>query len=175
MLDIIYISKSKIKILAIVVKDVGWATDQVLYKYISAAYVYTIFNVSDESPKLKHDGPGLLSTAIADRDSRGSLFTVTFGANHHMDRFFLFNYFMLYLFYNFIICAAYEVKINVYVNYLIVQSLYRKYIVFGKLVQGLEVLKKIENAGDEDRPAVTVKIVNSGEIHDSENHSSGIP
>jgi len=40
----------------------------------------------------------------------------------------------------------------------------RKNIVFGKLVHGYEVLKKIEDAGDEEgRPAVTVKIVNSGE------------
>lgn len=40
----------------------------------------------------------------------------------------------------------------------------RKNIVFGKLVHGYEVLKKIEDAGDEEgRPTVTVKIVNSGE------------
>ena len=37
---------------------------------------------------------------------------------------------------------------------------------FGKLVHGNEVLKKIENTGDEDgRPSVTVKIVNCGELH----------
>ncbi|KAL6552749.1 hypothetical protein OROHE_008113 [Orobanche hederae] len=63
----------------------------------------------DESPKLKHDGPGLLSMAIGDRDERGSLFNVTFKANHHLDR---------------------------------------KCVVFGKLVDGFEVLKKIENAGE---------------------------
>ncbi|KAL6586312.1 hypothetical protein OROMI_001300 [Orobanche minor] len=80
-----------------------------------------------ESPKLKHDGPGFLSMAIGDRDERGSLFTVTFKANHHLDR---------------------------------------KCVVFGKLVDGFEVLKKIENAGDENgRPAVTVKIINSGELN----------
>lgn len=34
---------------------------------------------------------------------------------------------------------------------------------FGKLVHGHDVLKKIENVGDEDgRPSVTVKIVNCG-------------
>lgn len=42
-------------------------------------------------------------------------------------------------------------------------------------MQGHEVLKKIENVGDEEgRPAVTVKIVNSGEFHESENQSSGM-
>lgn len=34
-------------------------------------------------------------------------------------------------------------------------------------MEGHDVLKKIENAGDDDgKPAVTVKIVNSGELHD---------
>ena len=47
----------------------------------------------------------------------------------------------------------------------------RKYIVFGKLVQGNEVLKKIENVGDEEgRPSVTVKIINCGEFPEGENH-----
>ncbi|KAL6545410.1 hypothetical protein OROGR_009284 [Orobanche gracilis] len=84
----------------------------------------------DESPKLKHDGPGLLSMTIGDWDERGSIFTVTFKANHHLDR---------------------------------------RCVVFGKLVNGFEVLKKIENAGDENgRPAVTVKIINSGELNGDE-------
>ncbi|KAK4401132.1 Peptidyl-prolyl cis-trans isomerase CYP95 [Sesamum angolense] len=39
----------------------------------------------DESPKLKHDGAGLLSMAIADREERGSLFNITFKADHHLD------------------------------------------------------------------------------------------
>nr|GLL16752.1 peptidyl-prolyl cis-trans isomerase CYP95 isoform X1 [Ipomoea trifida] len=82
----------------------------------------------DESPKLKHDSPGLLSMAIADRDIRGSLFMITFNALHHLDR---------------------------------------KSVVFGKLVHGHEVLKKIENVGNEvGKPDVTVKIVNSGELHE---------
>ncbi|KAL3498295.1 hypothetical protein ACH5RR_041027 [Cinchona calisaya] len=80
----------------------------------------------DESPKLKHDGPGILSMAIADRDERGSLFILTFKAAHHLDR---------------------------------------KCVVFGKLVHGYEVLKKIDNVGDEDgRPSVMVKIINCGEL-----------
>lgn len=35
---------------------------------------------------MKHDGPGLLSMSIADRDTLGSQFIVTFKANHHLDR-----------------------------------------------------------------------------------------
>lgn len=43
----------------------------------------------------------------------------------------------------------------------------RKNYVFGKLVKGHELLKKMENVGDEEgKPTVTVKIVNSGELHD---------
>ncbi|KAK9068352.1 hypothetical protein SSX86_012463 [Deinandra increscens subsp. villosa] len=88
----------------------------------------------DESSKLKHDAPGLLTMAIADRDSRGSLFNLTFAANRHLDR---------------------------------------KYIIFGKLVQGVDVLKKIENVGDGDgRPTVTVKIIYCGELSEGENQSS---
>ena len=37
-------------------------------------------------------------------------------------------------------------------------------MVFGKLAQGLNILKKIEDVGDEDgHPTVTVKIINCGE------------
>ncbi|KAJ6361385.1 hypothetical protein OIU78_001926 [Salix suchowensis] len=80
----------------------------------------------DESPKLKHDEPGLLSMSIADRDALGSQFIITFRANHHLDR---------------------------------------KYVVFGKVVQGNRVLKNIEDAGDEEgRPTVTVKIISCGEF-----------
>ncbi|KAH1212847.1 Peptidyl-prolyl cis-trans isomerase CYP95 [Glycine max] len=79
----------------------------------------------DESPRLKHDGPGLLSMAVADRDMLGSHFTLTFKADPHLDR---------------------------------------KHVVFGKLVQGHDVLKKIEEVGDEEGlPSVTVKIINCGE------------
>ncbi|KAI5393830.1 peptidyl-prolyl cis-trans isomerase CYP95 isoform X2 [Lathyrus oleraceus] len=79
----------------------------------------------DESPKLKHDSLGLLSMAIADRDTLGSHFIITLKADHHLDR---------------------------------------KHVAFGKLVQGYDVLKKIEDVGDEEGlPSVTVKIVNSGE------------
>ena len=43
-------------------------------------------------------------------------------------------------------------------------------MVFGKLVQGDEVLKNIEDAGDEEgRPTVTVKIVNCGEFIEGKN------
>lgn len=42
---------------------------------------------SDESSKLKHNGPGLLSMPVAVRDSLGSQFIITFAANHSLDRF----------------------------------------------------------------------------------------
>lgn len=47
----------------------------------------------------------------------------------------------------------------------------RKHVVFGKLVQGHNVLKKIEEVGDEEgHPTVTVKIINCGEYSDGENY-----
>lgn len=50
-------------------------------------------------------------------------------------------------------------------------SLFRKHIVFGKLVQGHEVLKKIENAGDEDgNPTVLVKVINCGEHNEGNDY-----
>ncbi|KAG2249868.1 hypothetical protein Bca52824_089496 [Brassica carinata] len=79
----------------------------------------------DESPKLRHDEPGLLSMPVAERDKLGSHFQITFRPNHQLDR---------------------------------------KNVVFGKLIQGKEVLKKIERVGDEEgKPTVTVKIIRCGE------------
>ncbi|CAA0838339.1 Peptidyl-prolyl cis-trans isomerase CYP95 [Striga hermonthica] len=79
---------------------------------------------------------GLLSMAIADRDEKGSLFVVTFKADHRLDR---------------------------------------KRVVFGKLVDGHEMLKKIEDAEDDKgKPAVTVKIVNSGALHDDKNRENNL-
>ncbi|GMP94626.1 hypothetical protein CsSME_00044022 [Camellia sinensis var. sinensis] len=49
----------------------------------------------------------------------------------------------------------------------------RKYVVFGKIVDGYKVLNKIENVGDhEGRPSVTVKIINCGEFHEGENQGA---
>ncbi|QCD99400.1 peptidyl-prolyl isomerase G [Vigna unguiculata] len=79
----------------------------------------------DESPRLKHDAPGLLSMPVADRDTLGSHFIITFKADPRLDR---------------------------------------KHVIFGKLVQGHNILKKIEDVGDEEGlPSVTVKIINCGE------------
>lgn len=57
--------------------------------------------LSDETPRLKHDGPGLLSMSIADRDTLGSQFIITFKANHYLDRLVLhsldFNHFEIFI------------------------------------------------------------------------------
>jgi len=42
--------------------------------------------IAEESSKLKHDEPGLLSMSAADRDVRGSIFSLTLKANHNFDR-----------------------------------------------------------------------------------------
>lgn len=65
--------------------------------------------LSDESPKLKHDGPGLLTMAIDDRDERGSLFYVTFKADHRLDRLFFF----------FSFCSALKLILQVLVEFLL--------------------------------------------------------
>lgn len=41
----------------------------------------------EESPKLRHEEPGLLSMSVADRDKFGSHFHVTFRPNQQLDRF----------------------------------------------------------------------------------------
>jgi peptidylprolyl isomerase/peptidyl-prolyl isomerase G (cyclophilin G) len=44
------------------------------------------------------------------------------------------------------------------------QQLDRNNVVFGKLIQGKEILKKIERVGDEEgKPTVSVKIIRCGE------------
>ncbi|KAL6536271.1 hypothetical protein OROGR_012843 [Orobanche gracilis] len=104
----------------------------------------------DETPKLRHDARGLLSMAINDRDERGSLFAVTFKADPRLDWANIFKD---------ISPVAHEFS--------------SKRIVFGKLIDGYEVLKKIENAGDDGGiPAVMVKIVNSGEIDDDKKRAT---
>lgn len=47
-------------------------------------------------------------------------------------------------------------------------------MVFGKLVQGLDILKKIEDLGDDDgNPTVTVKIIHCGAYNEGETHGFG--
>ncbi|KAA8525377.1 hypothetical protein F0562_007205 [Nyssa sinensis] len=59
------------------------------------------------------------------------------------------------------------------VTFKAIRHLDRKCVVFGKLVQGHEVLKKIENVGDEEgSPAVTVKIINCGEFHEEKKRAN---
>ncbi|KAF8393257.1 hypothetical protein HHK36_021498 [Tetracentron sinense] len=93
-------------------------------------------NFADESSRLKHDGPGLLSMANDGRNAYGSQFFITFEANHRFDR---------------------------------------KHVVFGKLVEGHEILKKIEHVGTEEgRPDAVVKIINCGELLEGKNHRAAM-
>ncbi|KAK7333268.1 hypothetical protein VNO80_30033 [Phaseolus coccineus] len=79
----------------------------------------------DESPVLKHDAPGLLSMAIANRDTLGSHFIINLKADHHLDG---------------------------------------NHVVFGRLVQGYNVLTKMGEMGDEEgHPTVIIKIIKCGE------------
>ncbi|XP_043724341.1 peptidyl-prolyl cis-trans isomerase CYP95-like [Telopea speciosissima] len=81
---------------------------------------------ADESFKLTHDGPGLLSMANAGPSTNGSQFFITFKSACNLDG---------------------------------------KHVVFGKLLQGHDTLKKIESMGTEQgKPTASVKIVNCGEL-----------
>ncbi|KAK9141641.1 hypothetical protein Syun_011041 [Stephania yunnanensis] len=103
---------------------------------VCSFWIYELSRLSmiDESFKLTHDGPGLLSMANAGRDANGSQFFITFKAAHHLDG---------------------------------------KHVVFGKLVDGRQTLKKIEQVGSEQgTPACLVKVVNCGELLDGKNHGA---
>ncbi|KAL9267395.1 Peptidyl-prolyl cis-trans isomerase CYP95-like protein [Drosera capensis] len=125
-------------------------------------------NFPDESVKLKHDEPGLLSMSIADRGERGSIFTLTFKATPSLDR---------------PVSLPSSTSLSLFLSIQNVRCLFIypvpllffkiKNVVFGKLVQGHQVLQRIEDAGDEEgKPAVTVKITNSGEYSGSDNKRS---
>lgn len=52
----------------------------------------------------------------------------------------------------------------------------RKHVVFGKLILGQDTLRKIERVEvDGSRPVVPVKIVDSGELHDTKQHGAVVP
>ncbi|XP_071840900.1 peptidyl-prolyl cis-trans isomerase H-like [Apostichopus japonicus] len=82
---------------------------------------------ADESFRLKHDGPGLLSMANAGKDTNGCQFFIT--------------------------CAKCD-------------FLDGKHVVFGKVIDGLLVMRKIENVptGSNNRPKLTVIISQCGEL-----------
>lgn len=85
----------------------------------------------DETFKLKHDAPGILSMANSGSNSNGSQFFITFEATPFLDG---------------------------------------KHVVFGKVVNGIGLLKKIEQqAGSENgKPTCLVKIVDCGEVTDKD-------
>lgn len=51
--------------------------------------------------------------------------------------------------------------------------MFRKHVVFGKLVHGREILRDMElvDTDDSNKPLVPVKIVNCGEVHSGKSES----
>jgi len=65
----------------------GFGTVMVMSISLFSSHKLYLWFISDESPRLKHDAPGLLSMPVAVRDTLGSHFIITFKADPHLDRF----------------------------------------------------------------------------------------
>ncbi|KAG5250548.1 peptidyl-prolyl cis-trans isomerase CYP [Salix suchowensis] len=98
---------------------------------------------ADENFILQHEGAGLLSMANSGPHTNGSQFFIIFKPQVHLDD-------MLKLSHSHILMCG------------------RKHVVFGKVVKGMDMVKKIEQAGSAGgQPARPVKILDCGETSES--------
>ena len=100
---------------------------------------------ADENFKLKHDSPGLLSMANAGPNTNGSqvfaqhCVAVLFGCQLTQSQFFI--------------------------TTVVTPHLNGKHVVFGKVVEGLDIVRAIERCGSESgKPSTPVKIIKAGEV-----------
>ena len=98
----------------------------------------------DENFKLKHSKPGMLSMANSGKDTNGSQFFITTVVTGFVLR-------------TVLICHCLTCLCS---------WLDGKHVVFGEILEGMDVVSKIENVpkGGGDKPAKTVKIAKSGEL-----------
>ncbi|KAJ3567319.1 hypothetical protein NP233_g6440 [Leucocoprinus birnbaumii] len=110
---------------------------------------------ADENFKLKHTGPGLLSMANAGKDTNGKLPSSRGGVqNHHHDQLPRFSV---------------QLVANGFLQFIttvVTSWLDGRHVVFGKVIDGMDIVRKIENVkkGAQDRPEVDVIIADCGEL-----------
>jgi len=109
--------------------------------------------VLDENFQLKHTEPGILSMANAGKDTNGSQFFITTVTTPWV---------------RFLSCVSWPLvafKLRPWLILPLSLQLDGRHVVFGKVVEGLEVLKEIEKAGTESgRPTKKVTITLSGTV-----------
>jgi cyclophilin family peptidyl-prolyl cis-trans isomerase len=102
----------------------------------------------DENFEIKHDKPGKLSMANAGKNTNGSQFFITTVATSWLD-------------------GEYLVSLLLMITALLTDLLGR-HVVFGEVLEGFDVVQKIENTktGRGDKPTVDVVISGTGELNE---------